>query len=86
MLNQAWVDKILTLDLDSPDIVGPPRCGDDDKRDAWALKYIARMVEKGVPIGFAIENYHSSDKNQIDYSSYPEDAADDEMSYWDADE
>lgn len=83
MLSQAWVDKMMSLDLDSQDVVGPPRDEEDDKRDAWALRYIARFVEVGVPLRVALESYKSSEH---EYDIDPVECADEEMSYWDDDD
>ena len=77
---QSFIAAIAASDLDGVDTIG--RSEDDDKKDAWALRYIARMIEAGVPAKFAIENYSAGDH---DYSTDPEYAADSEMSYWDDD-
>jgi len=79
MLTQAWVDKMIASDLAGPDVVGPPRDEADDKVDAWTLRYIARFVELGFPIYFALETYRAGEH---DLSIDPVEAADDEISYF----
>lgn len=84
MLTQEWIDRVMGAGLDAPDVIGPDRTPDDDKRDAWALRYVARFVERGVPLRFALESYRAA-ADDHDFDDDPEQAADDEMSYWDAD-
>lgn len=81
MLTQAWIDRVMTAGLDSPDVVGPTRDEADDKKDAWTLRYCARFIERGIPLHFALETYNAIDDH--DYEDDPAQAADDEMSYWD---
>jgi len=81
-MSQAWVTLAVNSgSFDSQDFIG--RDSESDKRDAWTLRYVARFVEKGIPLQFAIETYSNGEH---DYSDDPESAADDEMSYWDNDE
>ena len=81
MLGQDLVNKIMQCD-DTDAVVVPPRSKEDDERDAWALRYIACMVARGVPLNDAAECYSNGDH---DYTSDPEYAAETEMSYWDDD-
>ena len=83
MLTKAWVDRVMEAGLDAPDVVGPDRTPEDDKRDAWALRYVATFVECGVPLKLALETYRAG--MEQDFDSDPEQAAHDEMSYWDDD-
>ena len=83
MLTQAWVDRVIEAGLDAPDVVGPNRTPEDDKRDAWALRYVATFVECGVPLKLALETYRGG--MEQDFDSDPEQAAHDEMIYWDDD-
>jgi len=76
-MKQEWINKIMSCDLNSIDTIG--RTNEDDKKDAWALRYIAAMVELGIPLLFAIETYSCGDH---DYEIDPRDAASDEISYW----
>ena len=79
-ITQTWIDAIMQSDIDCPDVVG--RTELSDKLDAWALRYIATMIERGVPMSFALENYQAGEARlELD----PEQAAIDEMSYWDDD-
>jgi hypothetical protein len=54
-----------------------------DRRAAYKQLYVARMVAAGVPQEGAEECFEAGD--EIDYDINPEDAADDEMHYWDND-
>ncbi|HSX77261.1 MAG TPA: hypothetical protein VLQ80_01625 [Candidatus Saccharimonadia bacterium] len=80
----------ITADQDSPTIedilgkLGPPTV------TQWLARYKARMLARGVPEDMAQEavgavdmSSGESSTNSLDES--PEDAADDEMSYWDDD-
>jgi len=80
MMTQAWVDRVMACGLDSPDVVGPNRDEEDDKKDAWALRYCARFIELGIPLHVALDTYRSADEH--DFEGSPEDAADSELSYW----
>jgi hypothetical protein len=80
-MTQAWIDRVMECGLDSPDVVGPNRSEEDDKKDAWTLRWCARFIERGIPLHVALDNYRSADEHDFDES--PEAAADDEMSYWD---
>lgn len=83
MLTQAWIDRVMAAGLDGPDVVGPTRDETDDKKDAWTLRYCARFLERGIPLHVAIETYRAGMEH--DYDDDPEQAADEEMSYWDDD-
>ena len=74
MLTQAWVDKMMAVVGDEPVVIG--REPDDDKRDAWTLRFVARLVEVGIPLDFALELYKASEH---DYDSDPVDAAEGEI-------
>lgn len=54
-----------------------------DRREAYKRLYVARMVERGIDSQDASDCFDAGD---VDYDINPEDAADDELSYWDADE
>mgnify|MGYP000131393546 CR=1 FL=1 len=84
MVTQEWVNRVINnAELDSPDVIGPPRTEEGAKRDAWTLRYIARMLEVGIEPLHAFETYAAGEH---DYESDPEQSADDEMSYWDDDD
>jgi hypothetical protein len=71
---------------DSPSVIGTdlaPMPTEADRREAYRRLYVARMVSKGVHEEDACACFEAGD---VDYEINPEDAADDEMSYWDADE
>jgi hypothetical protein len=80
MMTQAWVDRVMKCGLDSPDVVGPPRTEEDDKKDAWTLRWCARFVELGIPLHVALDAYKAGEPH--DLSEDAEQAADDEISYW----
>lgn len=57
----------------------------------WLNRYKARMIERGVPADMAhvsmlAVDLHSGEDSTASLDESPEDAADDELSYWDADE
>ena len=54
-----------------------------DRREAYKRLYVARMVERGVDEQDASACFDAGD---VDYDIEPAEAADDELSYWDADE
>jgi hypothetical protein len=53
-------------------------------KEKWREAYIQRLVDRGVMHQEAVECYEAGD--DYDYASDPEDAADEELSYWSDDE
>jgi hypothetical protein len=73
-------------DDDSPSVIGAthaPMPTEADRREAYMRLYVARMVSCGIDEEDATACF---DAGEIDYDIDPETAADDELSYWDADE
>lgn len=73
---------------DEPSVIGagdgiPPMPTEADRREAYKRLYVARMVARGVHVEDATACFEAG---EIDYDTSPEDAADDELSYWDNDE
>lgn len=74
---------------DEPPVMGvgdglPPMPTIEEAHAAWRRAFAARLVERGAL------DHESADAcaaaGDVDLSENPADAADDEMSYWDADE
>lgn len=81
MIKQEWVDKIMADGTDTgPDVIGADT-QELDKRDVWALRYIARMIERGVPLHVAVADYAAATDSH-DYTEDPADAADEGLTYW----
>lgn len=75
MIGQAWIDRLMaTADEDDPSTIG--RSADDDARDAWALRFVARLVEVGMPIREAVALYRAG---TYDMSEDPDAAATGEL-------
>ena len=74
MPSQAWVDRLLQATSEDAHING--RTKEDDARDAWTLRFIARLVSVGLSIDFAIELYSSGEH---DYAEDPDQAAIEEL-------
>jgi hypothetical protein len=53
-------------------------------KDQWKARYVARMVACGVDAEGAVACFEAGSDDH-DYDSNPEEAADDEMSYWEND-
>ena len=74
-------------DDDSPSVIGAdfhrPMPTEADRREAYKRLYVGRMVARGVDQEDAEACFEAG---EIDYDTNPEDAADDELSYWDNDE
>lgn len=71
---------------DSPSVIGtnlPPMPTEADRHEAYKSLYVARMVSRGIPEEDATACFDAGD---VDYDTSPEDAADEELSYWDNDE
>lgn len=73
---------------DDPGVLGagrgrPPMPTEADRREAYKSLYVGRMVARGVDREDAEASFEAGD---VDYDIDPESAADDELSYWDADE
>ncbi len=50
-------------------------------KDEWHGLYVVRLIERGLTVGEAIGTMTAGLKDH-DYTYDPEDAADDELSYW----
>ena len=74
LLSQAWVDRMLESLSKDAHVIG--RTEQDDARDAWTLRFIARLVSVGLPIDFAIELYSNGEH---DYAEDPDQAAIEEL-------
>jgi hypothetical protein len=61
----------------------PPMPTEADRREAYKRLYVSRMVARGIDQEDAEASF---DAGEVDYDVDPESAADDELSYWDADE
>lgn len=78
----------INSDVDEPSVMGggavpSPMPTKTDAEIAWRRAYVDRMVQRGV----AREDAQAAcDAGQVDLSEDPANAADDELSYWDADE
>jgi hypothetical protein len=73
-------------DDDSPSVIGtdlPPMPTLADAHAAWRELFAARLVQLGVDPESAKA---CADAGDVDLDCDPEHAADDEVSYWDADE
>lgn len=72
---------------DSPSVIGTdvhrPMPTEADRREAYKRLYVSRMVSRGIHEEDATACFEAG---EIDYEIDPETAADDELSYWDADE
>lgn len=71
---------------DSPSVMGgtaSPMPTQADRRDAYKRLYVARMVSRGVDEQDASACFEAG--GEPDYDADPEDAADDELSYWEND-
>jgi hypothetical protein len=73
---------------DEPSVMGagaamPPMPTEADRLEAYKRLYVARMVARGLNQEEAAACFDAGD---VDYDTSPEDAADDELSYWDNDE
>lgn len=73
---------------DEPSVMGAahlpiPMPTEADRHAAYKSLYVARMVARGVPQEGAEMCFEAG---EVDYDVPPDEAADDEMSYWDADD
>ena len=73
---------------DEPSVMGAgcglaPMPTESDRREAYKQLYVGRMVARGIDQRDAEACFEAGD---IDYDTNPEDAADDELSYWSDDE
>jgi hypothetical protein len=69
-MTQEWVNKLMAATVSDVSVVG--RLPEDDERDSWTLRFVAKLVSVGIPINFALEIYSYADR---DFSENPEDAA-----------
>lgn len=51
------------------------------KKNGYRIRYINRLISRGYEKKHAVETFKAI-KNDIDYDTTPESAADDEASYW----
>lgn len=71
---------------DSPSVIGTCLASmptEADRREAYKRLYVGRMVARGIDERDAMACFEAG---EVDYDINPEDAADDELSYWDNDE
>ncbi len=72
---------------DSPSIIGanpPPIPTREEAEAVWRKAYVQRLMDAH---NFNLEDATAlADAGDVDLAIKPEDAADDEISYWDADE
>jgi hypothetical protein len=69
-MTQDWVNKLMAATVSDVSVVG--RLPEDDERDSWTLRFVAKLVSVGIPLNFALEIYSVSDH---DFSENPEDSA-----------
>ena len=74
MMSQEWVTKLMHATTEDATVVG--REPADDDRDAWTLRFIAKLVSVGLPINFALELYSGGEH---DFTIGPEEAAQEEL-------
>ena len=76
------------IDDDSPDVIGlcdHPMPTEDEFKAAFKAAYVARFVHFGIPEHVAVDCFEAADFSDLRDYLTPEDAADEEMSYWDDD-
>jgi len=52
-----------------------------EEQISWSVKYINRLIDRGIDKEFAVETYFAGIDNH-DYNENPIDMADDELSYF----
>jgi hypothetical protein len=68
--SQGWITKLAETDSNEPSVIG--RSEKDDFRDSWLLRFIAKLIEVGIPISFAVSLYLNRDN---DFDELPEEEA-----------
>jgi hypothetical protein len=80
-LSQAWIDKVTAATADAElecIVTSTAQQEEHDKQVTWMLRYLARFVEAGCPLSWAISVFDGG-RDSHDYESDPADAAQGDM-------